>query len=215
MTTRILIADDHAIVRYGLCELISAEPGYAVVGEAASGPEAVRKVAELQPDIVIMDVRMPDGDGIEACREIRSAYPGTRVLFLTSFNEDESLLGAIMAGASGFLLKQLGTDAVISALDTVSKGGSMLDPAVTGRVLSQMQNMLKPRAKEVVLSPQEERILHLIAEGMTNREIAEAMKLSINTVRNYVSNMFDKLGITTRSQAAAYAVRGKSGSREN
>ncbi|HWH71482.1 MAG TPA: response regulator transcription factor [Candidatus Sulfotelmatobacter sp.] len=214
MTVRVLLADDHAIVRFGLRELISTEPGYDVVGEAASGPEAVRMAAELKPDIVVMDVRMPDGDGIEACREIRSSRPETKVLFLTSFNEDESLMGAIMAGASGFLLKQLGTHSLVSALDTIANGGSMLDPAVIGRVLNQMQNLLKPSPKQVALSPQEERILSLIAQGQTNREIAETMKLSINTVRNYISNAFSKLGLTTRSQAAAYMARQRTGNRD-
>lgn len=213
MTVRVLVTDDHPVVRYGLAELISGEPGFEVVGEAASGPEAVRKVKELKPDIVVMDVRMPQGDGIDACRNIRSAHPKTKVLILTSFNDDESLLGSIVAGASGFLLKELGTDALLTALETISKGGSLLDPAVTGRVLHQMQSMLNPIATDVALSPQEERILHMIAEGMTNREIAESMKLSINTVRNYIANMFQKLGITTRSQAAAYAVRTKLSSR--
>jgi DNA-binding NarL/FixJ family response regulator len=205
-TTRILIADDHAIVRFGMRELISAEPGYEVVGEAASGPEAVRLAEQHRPDIVIMDVRMPDGDGIEACRQIRSAHPEIRVLFLTSFNDDESVMGSIMAGASGYLLKQLGTDSLIDALETISRGGSMLDPAVTGRVLVQMQALARGNAGGS-LSPQEERILQLIGQGMTNREIAEETHLSVNTVRNYAASVFSKLGFATRSQAAAYVAR--------
>lgn len=203
--TRVLVADDHAIVRFGMRELITAA-GHEVIGEASSGPEAVRLAEQHRPDVVIMDVRMPDGDGIDACRQIRSAHPEIRVLFLTSFNDDESVMGAIMAGASGFVLKQLGTDSLLHALDTVSRGESMLDPAVTGRVLAQLQSLARGTTGGM-LSPQEERILVLIGHGKTNREIADELHLSVNTVRNYVASVFNKLGFTTRSQAAAYVAR--------
>lgn len=209
MTVRVLVADDHAIVRYGMRELISAEPKYEVIGEASSGEEAIRLAEQLRPDIVVMDIRMPHGDGISACREIRSNLPQTRVLVLTAFNEEDLVMGAIMAGASGFLLKQLGTDSLIRALDTIAMGGSLLDPAVTGQVLIQMQNMARGQQGAAPLSAQEDRILHLIAEGKSNREIADEMHLSVNTVRNYTSKLYAKLGLSTRSQAAVYVTQQK------
>lgn len=203
---RVMLADDHAIVRFGLRELIASYPRYQVVGEAETGAQAVEQAAALQPDVVIMDVRMPEGDGIDACRQIRTLLPATRVIFLTSFNEEESIMRAIVAGASGFLLKQLGTDSLLKALETVSRGESMLDPAVTGRVLAQMQSLMRG-GQYPGLSAQEERILALLGQGKTNPEIGEEMHLSVNTVRNYVASIFGKLGFTTRAQAAAYVAR--------
>lgn len=161
---------------------------------------------ELSPDIVVMDVRMPDGDGIEACRQIRNSRPETRVLFLTSFDQEEVIMGAILAGASGFLLKKLGTDSLLHALQTIANGESMLDPAVTSRVLAQVQSLAKAQTG-LGLSGQEERILRLIGEGKTNREIAEDLGLSVHTVRNYVASVFSKMGFSTRSQAAAHVAR--------
>lgn len=203
---RILIADDHAIVRFGLRELINGHPGFAVVGEATNGAEALQLARELAPDIVVLDVRMPDGDGVDACRQILAALPGTRVLMLTSFSDDQAVMGAIRAGASGYVLKHLGTGSLLEALTTIAQGGSLLDPAVTGCVLAQMKNLSR-NAGGTGLTPQEERILALVGAGLTNREIAGELGLSEHTVRNYVSTILAKLGVATRSQAAVYAVR--------
>lgn len=203
---RVLIADDHGIVRFGLKELINNQPGYVVVGEAANGSEAVEQALALRPDLVIMDVRMPDGDGITASRQILAELPATRVLVLTSYGDDEAVSGAILAGAAGYLLKQLGTGALVGALETIRQGGSLLDPAVTGRVFAQMKQMARHGGPNS-LTPQEERILALMCEGRSNREIAQELHLSDNTARNYVSGVLGKLGVSSRSQAVAHALR--------
>lgn len=203
---RILLVDDHEVVRVGLRSVLARIPEIKVVGEADSMAAAIAQTARLRPQVVVMDVRLPDGNGVEACREIIAAYPKTRILFLTSYADDESLLAAVAAGAHGYLLKEIGSQSLIQAIQTVASGGSILDPAVTARALSWIKNRGTASPKDR-LSPQEERVLALVAEGKTNREIADALGLREKTIKNYLSNIFDKLHITRRSQAAAYFVR--------
>ena len=211
--SKVLVVDDHEVVRLGLVALIQRYPEFTVVGEAGAADEAVRKTGELKPDIVIMDIRMPNGSGIEACREICQLYPGTKVLMLTSYADDEAVLASIMAGAAGYVLKEIGSQSLISALKAVAKGGSHLDPGVTKKVLDRMRTLSQEPAQDtadsVGLTDQEKKILALIAEGKTNREIAEGVYLSEKTVRNYVSSILSKLNLSHRSQAAAYAIRNR------
>jgi DNA-binding NarL/FixJ family response regulator len=204
---RIMVVDDHEVVRLGLVSLLSRQPGYAVAGEAGGAREAVEKARALAPDIIIMDVRMPDGSGIEACRQIRAELPGTRVIMLTSYADDEAVITAVMAGASGYVLKQVGSGDLLRSIETVRAGGTLLDPALTMRVLERMRTAAQ-RGPEP-LTEQERSILGLIGEGRTNREIAQALFLSEGTVRNYVSSILMKLGFTNRAQAAAYAAKQK------
>jgi DNA-binding NarL/FixJ family response regulator len=204
---RIMVVDDHEVVRLGLVSLLSRQPGYAVAGEAGGAREAVEKARALAPDIIIMDVRMPDGSGIEACRQIRAELPGTRVIMLTSYADDEAVITAVMAGASGYVLKQVGSGDLLRSIETVRAGGTLLDPALTMRVLERMRTAAQ-RGPEP-LTEQERNILGLIGEGRTNREIAQALFLSEGTVRNYVSSILVKLGFTNRAQAAAYAAKQK------
>jgi DNA-binding NarL/FixJ family response regulator len=204
---RILVVDDHEVVRLGLVTLLGRQPGYAVVGEAAGAVEAVEKARVYKPDIVVMDVRMPDGSGIEACRQIRAELPGIRVIMLTSYADDEAVITAVMAGASGYVLKQVGSGDLLRAIETVRTGGTLLDPQLTLKVLDRMRAEAN-RAPEP-LTEQERNILTLIGEGKTNKDIAHQLYLSEGTVRNYVSSILAKLGFTNRSQAAAYAARRK------
>jgi DNA-binding NarL/FixJ family response regulator len=204
---RIMVVDDHEVVRLGLVSLLSRQPGYAVAGEAGGAREAVEKARALAPDIIIMDVRMPDGSGIEACRQIRAELPGTRVIMLTSYADDEAVITAVMAGASGYVLKQVGSGDLLRSIETVRAGGTLLDPALTMKVLERMRTAAQ-RGPEP-LTEQERSILGLIGEGRTNREIAQALFLSEGTVRNYVSSILMKLGFTNRAQAAAYAAKQK------
>lgn len=206
-TVRILVVDDHEVVRLGLVTLLGRQAGYQVVGEAAGAGESVEKARALKPDIVVMDVRMPDGSGIEACRQIRAELPGTKVIMLTSYADDEAVITAVMAGASGYVLKQVGSGDLLRAIETVRGGGTLLDPALTLRVLERMRAEAA-RAPEP-LTEQERNILTLIGEGKTNKDIAHQLYLSEGTVRNYVSSILAKLGFTNRSQAAAYAARRK------
>jgi two-component system, NarL family, response regulator DevR len=204
---RIMVVDDHEVVRLGLVSLLSRQSGYAVVGEAGGAVEAVERARALKPDIVIMDVRMPDGSGIEACRQIREELPGIRVIMLTSYADDEAVVTAVMAGASGYVLKQVGSGDLLRSIETVRAGGTMLDPIVTMKVLERMRTAAQ-RGPEP-LTEQERNILGLIGQGKTNREIAQALFLSEGTVRNYVSGILLKLGFTNRAQAAAHAARQK------
>jgi two-component system response regulator DevR len=209
---RLLLVDDHKVVRVGLRTLLSDSDRIRVVGEAGTIEAAVTEAARLQPDLVLMDVRLPDGSGIEACREIRTARPETRVLFLTSFADDDAILATIFAGADGYLLKEIDEEGLIRAIETVAGGQSILDPALTKRMLIRMKSLAEPAAasKQEELSPQEQKVLALVAEGQTNKEIASALGLSDKTVRNYLSNIFQKLQVSRRSQAAAlYARRSK------
>lgn len=209
---RVLIADDHEVVRVGLRSLLESVDDIQVVGEAASGIEAIERAEALQPDVVVMDVRMPEMGGIEACRAIRSANPNIKVIMLTSYSDDEAVFASLMAGAGGYVLKRIGTNQLIEGIRVVASGGSMLDPKVTGRVLERLREGDDSEDEAVeVLTEQERRILDLIAQGFTNREIAERLFLSEKTVRNYVSNILGKLQVSNRTQAAAYALRKKFG----
>ena len=206
MATRVFLLDDHEIVRRGLRELLEAEDDLEIVGEAGTAEEAYGRIPATSPDVAILDVRLPDGDGIEVCREIRSRHPEIACIMLTSFAEDEAVYAAIMAGAAGYVLKQVrGTD-LIDGIRKVADGQSLLDPLVTTRVLDRIRHQ-GDEDELAVLTDQERKILELIAEGLTNRQIGERMFLAEKTVKNYVSNMFTKLGMSRRTEAAAYAAR--------
>jgi two-component system, NarL family, response regulator DevR len=205
---RVLLCDDHELVRLGLRRLLEAEPGIAVVGEAGDAEAVVDAVAKLHPQVVVMDVRMPGRSGIEACREIRSAYPETHVLMLTSFADDEALFTSIMAGASGYVLKQIHGGDLVGAIREVAAGHSLLDPQVTERVLARLRGeVVTPGDIINDLTPQERKILALVAEGLTNRQIAERVHLADKTVKNYVSNILMKLGLERRAEVAAFVAR--------
>ncbi len=203
----VTLVDDHEVVRRGLRALLDAQDDLEVVGEAASASEAVRRVGYDSPDVVVMDVRLPDGSGVEACREIRSQWPGTKVLMLTSFADEEALFASVMAGASGYVLKQIHSDDLIESIRRVGRGESLLDPAMTERVFRKIRGEEDDDPLLARLTGQERKILDLIAMGMTNREIADEMFLAEKTVKNYVSNLLAKLGMSRRSEAAAYAAR--------
>ncbi|MGE5507678.1 MAG: response regulator transcription factor [Chitinophagales bacterium] len=206
--TRVVLVDDHAVVREGLAILLGRCSDLEVVGEAGSAAEALEVVERTRPAVVVMDIRMPGGSGIEATREIASRWPATRVLVLTSYADDEAVLAAIAAGARGYVLKQVGSQGLLDAIRQVAAGGSLLDPSVTGRVLEEVRRTAASRDPELaLLSDQERRIVRLIAAGKTNREIAQAVFLSEKTVRNYVSAILTKLGLANRAEAAAFAAR--------
>ena len=209
---RLLLVDDHEMVRIGLRTLFSKTKTIQVVGEAGTAADALAEAVRLTPDVVLMDLRLPDGSGVDACREVRAACAATKVLFLTSYSEDDAVLASVVAGASGYLLKEIGGEALIRAIESVAAGQSILDPAVTQRVLARMQSLATQAAKvkvkeeeeeEEQLSRQEQRVLALVAEGKTNKEIAVALELSDKTVKNYLSNIFQKLHVSRRTQAAA------------
>lgn len=206
--TRLLIVDDHEVVRVGLRLLLERRAGLEVVGEAGSMATAVEAASTYLPDVVIMDIRLPDGSGVEACREIRARWPQTKVIMLTSYADDEAVLASILAGASGYLLKQIGSQAMVGAIQTVAGGRSLLDPSVTEKVLERVRRM-GASAGDEQLSAQEQRILALIAEGKTNKEIAAVVCLSDKTVKNYVSSILSKLNLSRRSAAAAAYVAGQ------
>jgi len=205
---RILLVDDHEVVRIGLKSLLERHPQFEIVGEAASAREALEQVENNHPDVVVMDIRLPGTSGIEACEEITSRFPETRVLMLTSYAEDEMLFSAIRAGASGYILKQIGGEELVRALEAVARGEALLDPAVTQRVFQEVRRAVKEEEASafVHLSQQEKHVLLLVSEGRTNREIAKALFLGEGTVRNYVSSILSKLGVSNRAEAAAYAV---------
>jgi len=206
---RIVLVDDHEVVRLGLKSLLERHPQFEVVGEAGSAREAVEQVASLKPEVVLMDIRLPGTSGIEACEEIVNKFPGTRVIMLTSYADDEMLFSAIRAGASGYLLKQIGSDELVRALEAVSRGEALLDPAVTQRVFQEVRRAVKEEEASAFahLSQQEKHVLLLVSEGKTNREIAKSLFLGEGTVRNYVSSILSKLGVNNRAEAAAYAVQ--------
>lgn len=205
---RILLVDDHEVVRLGLKALLERHPDFEVIGEASSAREALEQVANLQPSVVVMDIRLPGTSGIEACQEIVQNFPETKVLMLTSYAEDEMLFSAIRAGASGYVLKQIGGEELVRALDAVGRGEALLDPAVTQRVFQEVRKAVKDEEASAFshLSQQEKHVLLLVSEGKTNREIAKALFLGEGTVRNYVSSILSKLGVNNRAEAAAYAV---------
>ncbi len=204
---RVFLLDDHEIVRRGLRGLLEASDDIEVVGEAGSAEEAYGRIPATSPDVAVLDVQLPDGNGVEVCREIRSNHPEIQCLILTSFADDEALFDAIMAGASGYLLKQIrGTD-FVSAVRTVAAGQSLLDPKLTAKVFDRLRDRSSQDERLKHLTDQERRILSLIAEGLTNRRIAEEMFLAEKTVKNYVSNMLAKMGMSGRTEAAVYAVR--------
>jgi DNA-binding NarL/FixJ family response regulator len=200
---RVLIVDDHDIVRKGLAMLLSRQEDMVVAGEAGTAAEAVDKATELVPDVVVLDIRLPGESGIEACRDIRAHNPDVKVLMLTSYSDEEAVMGSIMAGASGYLLKEIRSQEIVEAIRRVGQGQSLLDPAVTNQVLERVRRgrQQDPLAQ---LTEQEGRILELIAKGDTNKEIAQEVNLSDKTVKNYVSNILGKLEMSRRSQAAAY-----------
>jgi two-component system, NarL family, response regulator DevR len=204
---RVFLLDDHDIVRRGLGHLFETQADIAVVGEGGSAEEALSRIPPTRPDVALLDVRLPDGDGVEVCREIRSRYPEIRCLMLTSFADDEALFDAIMAGASGYLLKQVKSDEIVEAVRLVAKGESLLDPAVTGSVLERLRKGPEEDERLAKLTSQERNILELIADGLTNRQISEQIHLAEKTVKNYVSNLLTKLGMERRTQAAVYAAR--------
>jgi two-component system, NarL family, response regulator DevR len=204
---RVFLLDDHEVVRRGLAELLQHEGEIEVVGESASAAEAVRRIPALRPDVAILDARLPDGNGIDVCRDIRAVDSSIKGLILTSYEDDEALFAAIMAGASGYVLKQIrGTD-LVDAVRRVAAGQSLLDPAVTARVLDRIRSGIEEPKELRLLTEQERRILEYIAEGLTNHEIAQRMFLADKTVKNYVSSVLAKLGLERRTQAAVLATR--------
>ena len=203
----VFLLDDHEVVRRGVRDLLEAEPDIRVAGEAGTASSALARIPALRPDVAVLDVRLPDGDGVSVCREIRSRMPGVACLMLTSFGDDEALFDAIMAGAAGYVLKQIrGTD-LVGAVRTVASGQSMLDPQAASQLMARLREASARRDPLAGLTGQERRILELIGEGLTNRQIGERLFLAEKTVKNYVSALFAKLGMERRTQAAAYAAR--------
>jgi DNA-binding NarL/FixJ family response regulator len=203
----VFLLDDHEVVRRGVRDLLEAEPDIQVVGEAGTASSALARIPALKPDVAVLDVRLPDGDGVSVCREIRSRMPEVACLMLTSFGDDEALFDAIMAGAAGYVLKQIrGTD-LVGAVRTVASGQSMLDPRAASQLMARLRDQSARPDPLAGLSAQERKILELIGEGLTNRQIGDRMFLAEKTVKNYVSALFAKLGMERRTQAAAYAVR--------
>jgi DNA-binding NarL/FixJ family response regulator len=204
---RVFLLDDHEVVRRGVRDLLETDPCLTVVGEAGTAASALARIPALRPDVAVLDVRLPDGNGVEVCREIRSRMPQVACLMLTSFGDGQALFDAIMAGASGYVLKQIrGTD-LVGAVRTVAAGKSLLDPDAASRLMARLRDAAGRRDPLAGLTGQERRILELIGEGLTNRQIGERMFLAEKTVKNYVSGLFAKLGMERRAQAAAYAAR--------
>lgn len=206
---RVMIVDDHEVVRIGLKSLLSHYEKFEVVGEAGNAKEALEQALRLHPDIVLMDIRLPGTSGIEACEQIIAADNNIKVIMLTSYAEDEMLFSAIRAGASGYVLKQIGAEDLVKAIESVGKGEALLDPAVTQRVFQEVRRAVKEEEASAFasLSQQERHVLLLVSEGKTNREIAKILFLGEGTVRNYVSSILSKLGVSNRAEAAAYAVQ--------
>jgi len=204
---RVFLLDDHEIVRRGIKELLEAEGDIVVVGESGLAQEATRRIPALRPDVAILDGRLPDGSGIDVCRDVRSVDPSIKALILTSYDDDDALFSAIMAGAAGYILKQVRGNDFVDTVRRVAAGQSTLDPSVTAQVLERVRTG-PPRDKELeALTEQEQRILQHIGEGLTNRQIAERMFLAEKTVKNYVSSMLAKLALTSRTQAAIFATK--------
>ncbi|MDX2644747.1 response regulator transcription factor [Streptomyces sp. PA03-1a] len=212
---RVFLVDDHEVVRRGVHDLLDAEPDIEVVGEAGTVGHALARGPALRPDVAILDVRLPDGDGIGVCRELRSRMPELACLMLTSFDDDDALLDAIMAGAAGYVLKQIKGSDLVSAVRTVASGQSMLDPATTARLMSSLRHQEEPASPQdetlATLTPREREILELIGEGLTNRQIGKRLFLSEKTVKNHISRMLAKLGVERRIQAAVLATQHQTG----
>ena len=206
---RVLIVDDHEMVRVGLQTLLSRQDSVQVIGEVATATDAVTESCHLQPDVVLMDVRLSGGSGVEACRAIRDSCPATRVLFLSSYQDDEAVLAAIVGGASGYLLKDVNAAGLLRAIHAVAQGQSILDPAITQPLLNRMrsQKEMPVESPKTTLSVQQQRVLALVAEGKTNKEIGSSLELSDKTVKNYIRFIFQKLKVTRRAQAAAFFIR--------
>lgn len=204
---RVFLLDDHELVRRGLSDLLDVESDIEVVGEASSVAEAMVRIPATKPDVAVLDVRLPDGSGVEVCRDIRSDMPNVKCLMLTSFSDDEALFDAIMAGASGYVLKEIRGNDLVDAIRQVAAGKSLLDPSLTQKVLERLRRGSDEDERLAALSDQERRILDLIGEGMTNRQIGEEMHLAEKTVKNYVSSLLAKLGMERRTQAAAFVAR--------
>ncbi|HVX18797.1 MAG TPA: response regulator transcription factor [Acidimicrobiales bacterium] len=204
---RVFLLDDHEIVIRGLRELFETEDGIEVVGEASTAEQALRRIPAVRPDVALLDVQLPDGTGIEVCREIRSTHPEIRCLMFTSFAEDEALFNSILAGASGYVLKQVLGNDLVGSVRRVAAGESLLDPVMTNRVLERLRKGPEQDERLANLTPQEARILELLAQGLTNRQIADEMFLAEKTVKNYVSNLLAKMGMKRRTEAAVYAAR--------
>ena len=211
MTIRVFLLDDHELVREGIRSLLESDDDIKVVGEAATAEEALSRIPLAEPDVAILDVRLENGSGIEVCRDVRSLMPELVCLMLTSFADDEALLASIMAGAAGYVLKQIKARDLIEDVKKVADGESLMDPRAVARVVERIANPPKVNPELEALSPQEARLLDLIAEGMTNREIAEAMFLSEKTVKNYMTGLLAKLNMNSRTEAAIYATRLKAG----
>jgi two-component system response regulator DevR len=204
---KVYLLDDHEVVRRGVRNILDAEPGIEVIGDAGTAASALAAIAALRPDVAVLDVRLPDGDGVSVCREIRSTLPDTACLMLTSYGDDQALLGAIMAGASGYVLKQTCGSDLVSAVRAVAAGQSTLDAHAAQRVMARLREQMATVDPLSALSEQEKRVLELVAEGLTNRQIAARMFLAEKTAKNYVSSVLTKLGMQRRSQAAAFAAR--------
>jgi two-component system, NarL family, response regulator DevR len=203
---RLVLVDDHEVVRIGLCAVLNLTPGMKVVGQGGRMEEAKKLCHRLNPDLVLLDIRLPDGSGVDAAREIRSTCPGTRVLFLTSFADDHTVLEAILSGAQGYILKDIASNALIRAIRTVASGQAFIDPRLTKHTLEWLRHVYRGpgQSKRPFLSPQEQRLLPLVAQGLTNKEIARDLQLSEKTVKNYLANVYSKLSIGRRSQIAAF-----------
>jgi DNA-binding NarL/FixJ family response regulator len=204
---RVFLLDDHEVVRRGVAAMLEAEGDIEVVGEASSAEQALARIPAANPHVAVLDIRLPDGDGVSVCREIRSQMPQVACLMLTSFSDEEALFDAVMAGASGYVLKQIHGSDLVGAVRTLASGGSLLDPRSTGQMLQRLRDRAARKDPLAALSHQEKQILDLIGEGLTNRQIGERMFLAEKTVKNYVSNLFTKLGMSRRTQAAAFVTQ--------
>jgi two-component system response regulator DevR len=203
-TIGVFLLDDHEMVRRGIADLLTEEPGITIVGEAATAAEAVRRIPAAQPDVALLDARLPDGSGIDVCRDLRASAPAVRCLILTSYDDDDAIFAAVMAGAAGYLLKEIRGTSLVDAIRQVAAGKSLLDPAVTERLLTRLREGEPSDPRLASLTDREREVLNLIADGLTNREIGSALFLSEKTVKNYVSGLFAKLGMQRRTQAAVY-----------
>jgi DNA-binding NarL/FixJ family response regulator len=203
---RLVLVDDHEVVRIGLCAVLNLKPGMKLVGQGGRMEEAKKLCYRLKPDLVLLDIRLPDGSGVDVAREVLAKYPNTRVLFLTSFADDHTVLEAILSGAQGYVLKDIASNALIRAIRTVASGQALIDPRLAKPTVEWLRNMDREpgQSKRPLLSPQEQRLLPLVAKGLTNKEIAHDLRLSEKTVKNYLANIYSKLNIGRRSQIAAF-----------